>query len=180
MMRRLLQFADSIDAMSEQIGQALKWLVLASSLISAGVAVVRYGLHTGSNAWLEIQWYMFGAMFLLGAGYALKHEEHVRVDIFFSKMTPRVQAWVDVVGAILFLMPTAVIIAWMAVPMVVNSYKIMEYSNDPGGLLRWPIKICIPIGFTLLAVQGLAEIIKKYAIARGLREPGKLYERPVQ
>src|SRR5262245_31937990 len=166
-MCRLLQFADSVDAMSEQIGQALKWLVLASSLVSAGTALVRYGLHTGSNAWLEIQWYMFGAMFLLGAGYALKHNEHVRVDIFFSKMTPKQQAWVDVVGGILFLMPTAIIIAWMAIPMVQNSYKIMEYSNDPGGLLRWPIKICIPIGFGLLAIQGVADIIKKIAIARG-------------
>jgi len=179
-MRGLLAFADAVDRLTEWIGQWVKWLVLFSSLISAFNALMRYSIHYSSNAWLEIQWYMFGAMFLLGAGYALKHEEHVRVDIFFSKMTPRVQAWVDVVGAILFLMPTAVIIAWMAVPMVVNSYKIMEYSNDPGGLLRWPIKICIPIGFTLLAVQGLAEIIKKYAIARGLREPGKLYERPVQ
>lgn len=179
-MRRLLQFSDSVDAMSEQIGQALKWLVLLSSMISAGTALVRYGLHTGSNAWLEIQWYMFGAMFLLGAGYAVKHNEHVRVDIFFSKMSPRTQAWVDVVGGILFLMPTAIIIAWMAVPMVVNSYRISEYSNDPGGLLRWPIKICIPIGFALLAVQGIADIIKKTAIARGLRAPDKLYERPVQ
>src|ERR1044071_6632955 len=134
MMRRLLQFADSIDAMSEQIGQALKWIVLASSLISAGVAVVRYGLHTGSNAWLEIQWYMFGAMFLLGAGYALKHEEHVRVDIFFSKMTPKQRAWLDVFGGILFLMPTAIIIAWMSIPMVRNSIAIMEHSSDPGGL----------------------------------------------
>src|SRR6185436_203493 len=146
-MRRLLQFADSIDAMSEQIGQALKWLVLASSLISAGVAVVRYGLHTGSNAWLEIQWYMFGAMFLLGAGYALKHEEHVRVDIFYSRMSPQTQAWVDVFGAIFFLLPTAVIITWMSIPMVTNSVLSGEYSSDPGGLLRWPIKVCIPLGF---------------------------------
>ena len=179
-MRRLLQFADSVDAMSEQIGQALKWLVLASSLISAGTAAVRYGLHTGSNAWLEIQWYMFGAMFLLGAGYALKHEEHVRVDIFFSKMSPKTQAWVDVIGGILFLMPMAVIIAWLAIPMVRNSYAIHEMSSDAGGLLRWPVKIMIPIGFALLALQGLAEIVKKFAVVRGIRAPGKAYERPVQ
>jgi len=176
----LLKFADSADAMSERIGQALKWLVLASSLISAGVALVRYGLHSGSNAWLEIQWYMFGAMFLLGAGYALKHEEHVRVDIFYSKMTPKTQAWVDVVGGIVFLMPTALIIAWMSIPMVVNSVRINEFSSDPGGLVRWPMKIIIPVGFVLLAVQGIADIIKKLAVARGLRAPGKHYERPVQ
>jgi TRAP-type mannitol/chloroaromatic compound transport system permease small subunit len=179
-MRRLLQFADAIDRLSEHIGQALKWLVLFSALISAGTALVRYGLHSGSNAWLEIQWYMFGAMFLLGAGYALKHDEHVRVDILFSKMTPRVQAWVDVFGGILFLMPTALIIAWMSLPMVINSIHINEYSSDPGGLLRWPIKIVIPIGFALLALQGIADIIQKIAIALGLRAPGKAYERPVQ
>jgi TRAP-type mannitol/chloroaromatic compound transport system permease small subunit len=179
-MRRLLAFSDTVDWLSEQIGQALKWLVLASSLISAGTALVRYSLHTGSNAWLEIQWYMFGAMFLLGAGYALKHDEHVRVDIFFSKMTPRTQAWVDVFGGLVFLMPTAVIITWLSWHMVVNSIHINEMSNDPGGLLRWPIKICIPIGFAMLGVQGIADIIKKVAIARGIRSPGKAYERPVQ
>jgi TRAP-type mannitol/chloroaromatic compound transport system permease small subunit len=123
---------------------------------------------------------MFGAMFLLAAGYALKHEEHVRVDVFFSQMNPRQQAWVDVIGGILFLMPMAILIAWMSIPMVVNSFKIMEHSSDPGGLLRWPIKIMVPIGFLLLALQGVAEIIKKTAIALGIREPAKLYERPVQ
>jgi TRAP-type mannitol/chloroaromatic compound transport system permease small subunit len=179
-MRRLLKFVDAVDWLSEQIGQALKWLVLASSMISAGVALARYGLHIGSNAWLEIQWYMFGAMFLLGAGYALKHEEHVRVDIFYSRMNPQTQAWVDVFGGILFLMPTAIIITWMSWKMVVNSIHINEMSSDPGGLLRWPIKICIPLGFALLGLQGIADIIKKVAIARGIRSPGKLYERPVQ
>ena len=140
-MRLLLKFADGVDALTEWIGQWLKWLVLFSSLISAGNALVRYGLHTSSNAWLEIQWYMFGAMFLLAAGYALKHEEHVRVDVFYSRMSPRTQAWVDVFGGIFFLMPMAVLIAWMSIPMVVNSIRIDEMSSDPGGLLRWPIKI---------------------------------------
>jgi TRAP-type mannitol/chloroaromatic compound transport system permease small subunit len=169
-----------VDRLDEQVGQALKWLVLFASLISAGNALMRYTIHYSSNAFLEIQWYLFGAMFLLAAGYALKHGEHVRVDVFFSKMSPRTQAWVDVVGTILFLMPMAVIISWLSIPMVVNSYKIHEYSSDAGGLLRWPIKIMIPLGFALLALQGLAEIIKKTAIARGIREPGKAYERPVQ
>ena len=179
-MRLLLAFTDAVDWLTEQVGQTLKWLVLFSSLISAGNALVRYSLHTSSNAWLEIQWYMFGAMFLLGAGYALKYDEHVRVDVFFSRMSPKVQAWVDVVGGILFLMPTAIIIAWLAIPMVVNSYRIHEYSSDAGGLLRWPIKLMIPLGFGLLALQGVAEIIKRTAIALGIREPGKAYERPVQ
>jgi TRAP-type mannitol/chloroaromatic compound transport system permease small subunit len=179
-MRHLLRFADMVDRLDEQVGQALKWLVLFASLISAGNALMRYTIHYSSNAFLEIQWYLFGAMFLLAAGYALKHGEHVRVDVFFSKMSPRTQAWVDVVGTILFLMPMALIIAWLSIPMVVNSIRIQEHSSDAGGLLRWPIKIMIPLGFALLALQGLAEIIKKTAIARGIREPGKAYERPVQ
>ena len=179
-MRPFLKFADAVDWLDEQVGQTLKWLVLFASLISAGNALMRYTIHYSSNAWLEIQWYMFGAMFLLAAGYALKHGEHVRVDVFYSKMSPRTQAWVDVVGTVLFLMPMAVIIAWLSIPMVVNSYHIQEHSSDAGGLLRWPIKIMIPLGFLFLAVQGVAEIIKKYAVATGLREPGKHYERPVQ
>ena len=179
-MRRLLAFADAVDWLTETLGQWLKWLVLFSSLISAFNALLRYTIHYSSNAWLEIQWYMFGAMFLLAAGYALKHEEHVRVDVFYSQMNPRQQAWVDVAGTVLFLMPMAVIIAWMSIPMVMNSIRIMEHSSDPGGLLRWPIKIMVPIGFLLLALQGVAEIIKKTAVALGIREPAKLYERPVQ
>ena len=179
-MRGLLAFADAVDRLTEWIGQWVKWLVLFSSLISAFNALMRYTIHYSSNAWLEIQWYMFGAMFLLAAGYALKHEEHVRVDVFYSQLNPKQQAWVDVIGGVLFLMPISLLIAWMSIPMVVNSYKIMEYSNDPGGLLRWPIKIMVPIGFLLLALQGVAEIITKTAIALGIREPGKLYERPVQ
>jgi TRAP-type mannitol/chloroaromatic compound transport system permease small subunit len=179
-MRPFLKFADAVDWLDEQVGQTLKWLVLFASLVSAGNALMRYTIHYSSNAWLEIQWYMFGAMFLLAAGYALKHGEHVRVDVFYSKMSPRTQAWVDVVGTVLFLMPMAVIIAWLSIPMVVNSYHIQEHSSDAGGLLRWPIKITIPIGFALLGLQGVADIIKKIAIARGIRAPGKAYERPVQ
>ena len=179
-MRYLLALADAIDWATEYLGQWLKWLVLFSSLVSAFNALMRYAIHYSSNAWLEIQWYMFGAMFLLGAGYALKHEEHVRVDVLFSKMTHRQQAWLDVFGGIFFLMPMAIIIGWMSIPMVVNSIRIWEHSSDPGGLLRWPIKIVIPIGFILLAIQGVAEIIKKYAVATGVRAPGKAYERPVQ
>ena len=129
-MRRLLAFTDVIDALTEQLGQWLKWLILFSSLISAFNALMRYTINYSSNAWLEIQWYLFGAAFLLGAGYALKHEEHVRVDIFFSKMTPKQQAWLDVFGGIFFLMPTAIIIAWISIPMVRNSIAIMD-SSDP-------------------------------------------------
>jgi TRAP-type mannitol/chloroaromatic compound transport system permease small subunit len=181
-LRRLLLFADTVDWLTEHLGQWLKWLVLFSSLISAFNAVMRYTIHYSSNAWLEIQWYMFGAMFLLGAGYALKHEEHVRVDVLFSKMTPRQQAWLDVFGGIFFLMPMAVIIGWMSIPMVVNSFKIWEHSSDPGGLLRWPIKIVLPVGFVLVALQGLSELIKRVAFLNGhpVESLEAHYERPTQ
>src|SRR4029079_10521147 len=179
-MRYLLALADAIAWVTEYLGQWLKWLVLFSRLIRAVHALMRYSIHYSSNAWLEIQWYMFGAMFLLAAGYALKHEEHVRVDVFFSKMTPKQQAWLDVFGGIFFLMPVPFISACMATPMVFNPIHIMEHPSDPGGLIRWPIKIIIPIGFLLLAIQGVAEIIKKFAVATGIREPGRAYERPVQ
>jgi len=179
-MRGLLAFAGVVDRLTDSIGQTVKWLVLFASVISAGNAMVRYGLRTSSNAWLEIQWYLFGAMFLLAAGYALKYEEHVRVDVLFSRMTPRQQAWVDIFGHILFLLPCALLITWMSWPMVINSIRIGEMSNDAGGLLRWPIKIMVPIGFALLAVQGVAELIKKIAFLRGLREAGPVYQRPVQ
>ena len=179
-MSNLLAFADAVDRLTEAIGQALKWLVLAARLISAGNALFRYTFHNSPNAWLEIQWYLFGAMFLLAAGYALKHEEHVRVDVVFSRLNPRQQAWVDVFGTILFLMPAAILIGWMSIPSVVNSFRIGEMSSDAGGLLRWPMKATIPLGFGLLALQGIAEIIKKLAVATGVREPGKAYEKPVQ
>lgn len=179
-MNTLLAFADWVDRRTETLGQWLKWLVLLSSLVSAGNALIRYGFRTSSNSWLEIQWYMFGAMFLLAAGYALKYEEHVRVDVLFSRMSPRTQAWVDIFGHIFFLLPAAILIAWMSIPMVVNSMRINEMSSDMGGLLRWPIKIMIPIGCVLLAIQAVAELIKKVAALRGLREFGPTYQRPVQ
>ena len=158
----------SVDRLSEPFGQWLKWLVLFSSLISAFNALMRYTIHYSSNAWLEIQWYMFGAMFLLAAGYALKHEEHVRVDMFFSRMTPKQQAWLDVFGGIFFLMPMAVIIAWMSIPMVVNSFQSGSTRPIPAACCAGRSR-SDPARLPLLAVQGVAEIIKKYAVATGLR-----------
>lgn len=179
-MRRALALANAIDRVTETIGQSLKWLVLAASLVSAGNALSRYGLNISSNAWLEAQWYMFAAMFLLGAGYALKHDEHVRVDVIFTNLSRERQAMVDIFGLIFFMFPVALLIAYMSIPMVTNSIRINEMSSDPGGLLRWPIKILIPLGFLLLAFQGISELIKKIAIARGIIAPVKQYERPVQ
>jgi TRAP-type mannitol/chloroaromatic compound transport system permease small subunit len=176
----LLRVSSGIDAFSERIGKIVMWLVLISSLVSAGNAIVRKLLNTSSNAWLEIQWYMFAAMFLLAAGYTLKYDEHVRVDLFYHRYSKRLQAWLDLLGGIFFLMPMAVIIGWLSLPMVINSYNIHEMSADAGGLLRWPVKIIIPIGFALLVIQGLSEIIKRIGYLTGRSELAHTYQAPLQ
>lgn len=167
-MRALLLISRLIDSLNERIGQAVYWLVLASVVVSSGNAVVRYTFDTSSNAWLEIQWYLYSGFFLVGAGYTLLRNEHVRIDIIFSRLKPRTRAWIDVFGGIFFLMPMALIILWLSWPVFVDSYNLHEYSPNPGGLLRWPVKLMIPVGFLLLALQGLSEIIKRIAFLMNL------------
>ena len=157
-----------IDALNETAGHGARWLVLACILISAGNAIVRYTVNMSSNAWLEMQWYLNAAMFLLVASYALKKNAHVRIDVIISKLSPRTQAWIDIVGALLFLIPVSLIIAWYSWPALVNSYDIGEMSSDPGGLIRWPMRLVIPVAFVLLILQGVSEIIKRVAFLRGL------------
>ena len=166
-MKTLLTFARLIDALTERVGRVVIWLVLVATLISAGNALVRYALGESSNAWLEIQWYLFGAMFLLGAGYTLKHNGHVRIDIFYNRLGPRGQAWIDLVGGLLFLLPMAVLLAWLAWPMFHEAWVTHEMSPDAGGLLRWPVKLLLPLGFGLLALQGVAEVIKRIGVLSG-------------
>ncbi|MGE5537838.1 MAG: TRAP transporter small permease subunit [Gemmatimonas sp.] len=166
-MTALLRLSRAIDALNGAVGRAATWLVLVAVLVSAGNALVRYTLNTSSNAWLEIQWYLYGAVFLLCASYTLQRNEHVRIDIFFARLPPRARAWIDVVGIVLFLMPMAVIIAWFAWPMFVESYVRGEYSSDAGGLIRWPAKVLIPTAFALLALQGVSELIKRLAFLAG-------------
>ena len=166
-MRRLLALARLIDALTERIGRVIIWLVLAATLISAGNALSRYLFGESSNAWLEIQWYLFGAMFLLAAGYTLKHNGHVRIDIFYNRLSPRGQAWIDLVGGLLFLLPMAVLLAWLAWPMFHEAWVTHEMSPDAGGLVRWPVKLLLPAGFTLLALQGVAEVIKRIGVLSG-------------
>ena len=156
------------DACNERIGLALAWLVLAAVLVSAGNAAVRYAFGLSSNAWLEIQWYLFAAIFLLGAGHTLKRNEHVRVDVVATRLSPRQQAWIDIAGGVLFLMPVALVILYFSWPMFVQSYVGQEMSSDAGGLLRWPVKLLIPAGFALLVLQGLSEIIKRAAFLMGM------------
>lgn len=166
-MNTLLALARAIDALTERIGRLVIWLVLVATLISAGNALARYLLGESSNAWLEIQWYLFGAMFLLAAGYTLKHNGHVRIDIFYNRFGPRGQAWIDLVGGLLFLLPMAGLLAWLAWPMFVDAWVTHEISPDAGGLVRWPAKLLLPAGFALLALQGIAEIIKQIGVLSG-------------
>lgn len=171
-MRGLRRLAAGIDALNERVGRATVWLVLAAVLISAGNALARYGLNLSSNAWLEVQWYLFAVIFLLGAGYTLKHNGHVRVDILYGRLSPRAQAWVDLLGGLLFLLPMAGLMAWLGWGGFLESYARGETSPDAGGLLRWPARLAIPLGFALLFLQGVAECIKRAAFLAGDREPG--------
>lgn len=166
-MNALLALASVIDAFTERVGRAVVWLVLVATLVSAANALARYALGESSNAWLEIQWYLFGAMFLLTAGYTLKHNGHVRIDIFYNRLTPRGQAWVDLVGGLVFLLPMAGLLAWLAWPMFHEAWVTHELSPDAGGLVRWPVKLLLPAGFALLALQGVAEVIKRIGVISG-------------
>ena len=162
-----LQVARAIDALNEYIGRAVLWLVGAVTLISAGNALARYGAGYSSNAWLEAQWYLFAAIFLLAAGYALKHNAHVRVDIFYGRFSERGRAWIDLVGALLFLLPFSILLAWLSWPGFIEALRLGEVSPDAGGLLRWPVRLLLPLGFALLALQGVSEVIKRVAFLRG-------------
>lgn len=166
----LLGIARAIDAVNERIGRAVLWLVLAVTLISAANALMRYGFGMSSNAWLEIQWYLFGAIFLLAAGYTLKHNGHVRVDVLYGRWPPRARAWVDLLGAALFLLPLCVLMVWLSWHGFIESFQRGELSSDAGGLIRWPVRLLIPLGFALLGLQGVSELIKRVAFLRGQGE----------
>jgi TRAP-type mannitol/chloroaromatic compound transport system permease small subunit len=157
-----------VDALNLRVGKIVSWLILISVLVSAGNAVVRYSLDTSSNAWLELQWYLYSAVFLLCAGYTQALNEHIRIDIIFNRLPPRVRAMIDIFGGLFFLLPMALIILWLSIPMVEDSIVRHEVSADAGGLLRWPVKILIPIAFALLSLQGVSEIIKRVAFLMGL------------
>jgi TRAP-type mannitol/chloroaromatic compound transport system permease small subunit len=167
-MGALLRFARRIDRTNELIGRSVAWLGLAAVLVCAAAAVARYAFNIGSNAWLEIQWYLNAAVFLLVAGYTLKRNEHVRIDVLASRLSLRAQAWIDILGGIFMLLPAVVIIGWYSWPSLFNSFEISEYSSDPGGLIRWPVRLLIPVAFALLGLQGVSEIIKRVGFLQGL------------
>lgn len=146
------------------------WAILVAIIVSAGNAIIRKTLNTSSNAWLELQWYLFGAAFLLAAAYTLKQNEHIRIDILYGALGRRTQHWIDLIGHVLFLMPFTAIMVWMLVPYVRRSVLSGEVSTNAGGLIIWPAKALLLAGFTLLLLQGLSEIVKKIAVMRGLIE----------
>jgi len=168
MMKNLLTISRAIDAINERIGRAVIWLVLAMVLISTANALSRYLFNISSNAWLELQWYLFAAVFLLCAGYTLLHNEHIRIDVVSSHLSPRARLWIDVVGTVLFLLPVAVFIVWLSWPVFVNAWVSNEMSGNAGGLVRWPARLLVPAGFLLLSLQGVAELIKRIAALMGL------------
>jgi TRAP-type mannitol/chloroaromatic compound transport system permease small subunit len=179
-MKGLLALSRAIDAMNEKLGTIADWLVLLSCLISAGNAFSRYAFSISSNAWLEIQWYMFGALVLLGASYTLKRNEHVRVDIVYSNVSTRRQIAIDIFGGVLFLLPATLILCYLSWPVFYNSWIGNEVSGNAGGLIRWPIKIFLPLGFALLSLQGISELIKRIAMLTGHMKADLHYERPLQ
>lgn len=166
-MKALLALSRLIDALNERVGRIVLWLVLASVLISAGNAVVRKVLGISSNAWLEIQWYLYAAVFMLVAGYTLKHNEHVRIDVIVSRFSPRTRNWIDVFGILAFLTPWVVLMVWLGWPYFLQAWRSGEVSSNFGGLIRWPVYILIPVGYALLGLQGLSELIKRLAFIAG-------------
>ena len=181
-MRFLLKLSAVIDVINEKIGVVCNWLVLLSCLVSGGNAMVRYAYDTSSNAWLEVQWYMFAVIVMFGASYTLKRNEHVRVDLLYMTLGRRGQLWIDILGTLIFLLPTCAILAWLSWPFFMQSYVIGEHSSNAGGLIRWPIKAVLPFGFLLVALQGLSELIKRVAFLIGIPVESleAHYERPTQ
>ena len=167
-MSALLGFSGWVDKINEMIGRAVGWLILVAIIISAGNATIRKVFNISSNSWLELQWYLFGAAFLMAAAFTLKQNEHVRIDIIYGMWSRRVQHWIDLLGHIVFLMPFVLLMIWYLVPYVLRSFNNGEVSTNSGGLIIWPAKALLLIGFTQLAFQGVSEIIKKIAVMRGI------------
>lgn len=176
-MRALLRLSRLIDALTERTGHAARWLILAAVLISAGNALMRYAFNWSSNAWLEIQWYLFAAVFLGCAGYALKHNQHVRVDVLSSRLSPRARAGIELFGTLVFLMPMALMVLVLSWPVFTDSMRSGEMSSNANGLPLWPARALVPFGFALLLLQGVSEAIKRIAFLAGaIPDPGERHE----
>ncbi|MEA2928795.1 MAG: hypothetical protein QOG38_1223 [Hyphomicrobiales bacterium] len=179
-MRVLLGASRAIDWVNEKFSVIANWLVLLACLISAGNAFSRYLFAESSNGWLEVQWYMFAGMVLLGGPYTLKMNEHVRVDLVYGMVSERTRIWIDIIGGFLFLLPICVILVWFTWPWFVDSWRLNEASSNAGGLIRWPVKLLLPVGFALMALQGISEIIKRIAALEHVIDIEFKYEKPLQ
>ena len=169
-MNALLRFPATVDAINGFVGRNVKWLILAAVLVSAGNATTRYLFNVASNAMLELQWYFYAAVFTLAAGYVLKVNEHVRIDVMSQRMTPRTRNWVDFWGFLLFVLPVTLYITLQSIPNLIETYQNQEVSQNAGGLIRWPVRLMIPVGFGLLFIQACSELIKRWAFLKGLIE----------
>lgn len=179
-MRSFLKLSAAIDVVSTSFGWLAEYAVLACCLISAGNAASRYLFNYSSNAPLEIQWYLFGFIVLMGASYTLKRNEHVRVDLIYGNISERARLYVDAIGFVLFLIPACIYLAWICWPFFALSIAQGEMSQNAGGLIRWPIKLVLVAGFALLALQGVSELIKRIAAITGQLEVDTRYEKPLQ
>ena len=167
-MAPLLSLSRLIDRLTGWVGRWLAWLVLAAVLISALNAAVRKAFNTSSNAYLEIQWYLFAAVFLLAAGYTLMRQEHVKIDVISGRFSKRTQIWIDIVGLVFFVLPLVYTVIHLSLPLAIRAYETNEYSSNAGGLIRWPVFAMLPLGFLLLGIQAVSELIKRVAFLRGL------------
>lgn len=172
----LLSLSRFIDSLNEKIGHGISWALLLAVLICTGNAVIRYVFNMSSNGWLEIQWYLFAAIFLLATSYTLRRNEHVRIDVIVSHFSKRTQVWIDLIGFIVFLMPATLLILYYGTPYAWISIQNQEVSSNAGGLIVWPVKLLIPVGFVLLALQGISEIIKRIGYLKGL-VPASAFEK---
>ena len=179
-MRGLLALSNAIDWLSTKLGLVANWLVLIACLVSAGNAAIRYAFSISSNGWLEIQWYMFAGLVLLGSPYVMVVNEHIRVDLLYGSVRDRTRLWIDLFGAIFFLMPICVLLVYFTWPWFWQSFQTNEVSSNAGGLILWPVKLLLPLGFGLLALQGVSEIIKNIAALRGIQEMKHKYQAPLQ
>lgn len=167
-LRALLKLSKAVDWLNTQVGKYAIWLILAATVVSGVNAIVRKMFNMSSNAYLEVQWYFFAASFLLAAGYTLLNNEHVRIDVVSSHLSKRGQIWVDIIGFTFFLTPICVAVLWYGIPFFIQGYQSNEMSSNAGGLIRWPVYAMIPLGFTLLMLQGWSELIKRIAFLQGL------------
>ncbi len=180
-MKALLALSRLIDSINEYVGRTVYWLVLVTVLVSAANATSRYALDRASNAWLELQWYLFAAVFLLCAGYTLLHNEHIRIDVIAGRLSRRTQVWIDIFGTLLFLLPMSTYILWLSWPIFMNAWNSNEISASAGGLVRWPARAMVPAGFFLLTLQGVSELIKRVAFLQGLiPDPSEKHEVPME